>query len=416
MKGQLARSTAKTAVMLGLRVMTQAASLVLLTRLLGPSTYGDFAAIASLAVVFGTVPSLGAGYILLSRGVQDASAMADIWRYAWPLTLLLGAALLIVYVFAGSLLAHGAAPPTYVLLLIGATELLLMPYGQLAGFALQSQEKVPLSQFLLWLPFFLRLLAALPCFWLASDQRLATYAVLQMLAAMFATGLSLWVAQRHVALDWRPRLPSHQELRQGSSYAAMQLIAVNPSEIDKVIAVRAVGAHDAGIYSTTSRILGATALPAIAILLTAQPRLFRHAQQPSSHGRRLIGVIAALTAAWGAACAVVLILGSRFLPYLFGTAYEDMARLMPWMAVIAPFLSLRLAAGTILVAYGHPAERIIFELCGIAVLACGMLALAPDWGVRGLAMANLASEVAMVSVGWWLVTRRLVSTDAGVGS
>lgn len=414
MKGQLAKSSLHTSAMLVLRVATQAATLLLLTRLFGPSLYGNFAAASSLAVLLGTIPTLGAGYLMLYRAADGTSATADVWRYAWPMTGVIGLLLLTPYVLASLGMMETTQLPSLALALVGASELLLLPFASLASFALQSREQVPMSQFLLWLPYVLRALAAAPCFAVAKEHRFAAYALLQFVASLAAVGVCIGIAHRQIKLDWRPRLPTPSELRQGSSYAAMHLVAMNPSEIDKVIALRVVGAHDAGIYATTSRLLGAAALPVVGMLLTAQPRLFRHARQGSVQAGRLIGIVAVLTLGWGLGCAAVLVLGSRLLPYLFGAVYDDMVSLMPWMAAVVPLLSLRLAAGTVLVAYAPPLERIAFELCGIAVLACSMIVLAPRLGLPGLALASIAAETIMNAIGWFLVLRQVARRRSAI--
>ena len=407
MKGRLARSSLQTTALLGLRILTQAAVLVLLTRLLGPRLYGSFAAVASLAVVLGLLPNLGAGFVMLARNTRDDSGTADVWRYAWPMTALLGLFLLTVYVVAAGYITTPSLSMR-ILLALGASELLLTPFTMLLSFALQAHEKVPLSQVVQWLPLGLRVMAALPCFSLVDELRLSAYATLQLLASMLGAGFGLWITRRHVKLDWRPRRATRHELREGASYAAMNLVAANPSELDKIIAVRAVGAHDAGVYAATSRVMTAAVTPVLAMLLASQPRLFRHAHEPTREGHRLIHLIAILALAWGVASGLMLALCSPLLPRLFGESFAGTAGLMPWLAAAAPFLSLRLAAGTVLVTRGRPGERIGFELCGVLALVVGMLVLAPHFGTRGLAMALVIAELSMVLIGWWLVRRHLI--------
>lgn len=100
MKGKLARNSLGTAAMLSLRLATQATVLVLLTRLLGPGFYGSYAALASLVLILGMLPNLGAGFIMLARGRHGPAGIADVWRYAWPTIVALGTLLLVVYVLA----------------------------------------------------------------------------------------------------------------------------------------------------------------------------------------------------------------------------------------------------------------------------------------------------------------------------
>lgn len=411
--GQLARSSVQTSAMLGLRLLTQATLLILLTRLLGPARFGDFAAVSSLAVVLGLLPPLGAGFVMLSHKARDEAAAGEVWRYAWPLSLLLGLTLGLIYMLLARSLVQPSLPMA-VLLAIAGTELLTTPFCTLCSFALQADERVPLSQFVQWLPVGLRILAALPCFAFAMDGRLLVYTSLQCVAALVGALIGLAIVASQVRLLWTPRLPTRRELTMGSSYAAMNLVAVNPSELDKIIAIRAVGPHAAGIYAATARVMVSAVTPVTALLLSAQPRLFRHAHQPTRTGHRLIGLIALCALGWGLFSGLLMGACSPLLPWLFGKSFEAMAGLMPWLATVAPLLALRLCAGTVLVALGHPLERIAFELCGILVLVVAMLGLAPAWGTHGLAMALILAEACMSGLGWWLVWRRLRSGAAAL--
>lgn len=392
--------------MLALRAGTQGLVLILLARLLGPATYGSFAAASSLAVVLGILPNLGAGFVMLAHGTHSKTGAGDVWRYAWPSTVALGLILLLIYVPASWLLLHSTLP-IIVLLAIGSAELLSTPFAMISSFALQTREMVPMSQFVQWLPLGLRIAAIAPCFAAPPAERLITYAALQCITALLGASLGLWITTQRVALDWRPRMATLGELRSGISYAAMQLIAANPSELDKVIAIRAVGQYEAGIYTATARIMSAAVTPVTALLLSALPKLFQHANRPSADGPHLVGLIAKIALIWGCLSGVGLALISHILPILFGHSYVDTAKLMPWLAAVAPMLALRLCAGSILIAYGKPLERAAFELCGALILVGCILVLTPRNGVFGLAAALFIAETSMSIIGWALVWRRL---------
>lgn len=405
--GRLARSSMLTGGVLALRVATQAATLLLLVRLFPPDVFGQLVAAATLAVVMGILPSFGAGLVLMSRIPGDPEAAADVWRYAWPLIAGLGALLLLAYLPLSKLVGGAGALPVSVVLWFGVAELLFAPFSAMSSFALQGHERVPLSQLVQWLPLALRIAAVIPCFLLPEAQRLQAFAMLQCLAALLGALAGYLVTRRLVRLDWRPRRPTRVELREGASYAGMHLVASNTSEIDKMLAVRAVGAHDAGLYSATSRVVIALVMPVLAMLLATQPRLFRHAHAPTAEGARLVRAIALISLGWGAASGLVLAACSPLLPALFGDAYAGTAALMRWMAWAAPFVSLRFAAGSVLMALGRPLYRLLFEVAGVLVLAGAMFAFAARWGLHGAVAAVVLAEAAMATGGWWLVRKRM---------
>jgi O-antigen/teichoic acid export membrane protein len=410
-RGPLARSSLRTAVMLCLRVGTQAATLVLLSRLLAPSTYGAYAAAASLAIVLGTLPSLGSGYILLSRASIDKTSVAETWRYAWPLTCVLGTALVFAYVGIGGYITGTVDVSFGVLFFLGATELVFNPLTMLLSFILQGCEKVATSQFLQWLPFLLRSLAAIACFRLESSERLSGFSQLQFLVSIVGFGVALIMTRKHVTLKWRPRLMTREELRLGSSYAAMYLVAYNPSELDKIAAVRSLGAHNAGIYTAGSRMLGAFAMPIMGLLLAAQPRLFRYSQHTHARNKHVIRIIALVSLGWGLVGTTAFVALHKLIPWLLGSNYTETGQLVPWLAITMPFLTLRMAAGGILISLGKPLERLFFELTGALVLVAGIFFLIPVLQTPGLIVSVVSSELSMAAIGWWRIRKNIKRLD-----
>ncbi|QAU25142.1 lipopolysaccharide biosynthesis protein [Dyella sp. M7H15-1] len=397
--------------MLGLRIVTQAATLILLSRLLAPATYGDYASAASLAVVLGTLPSMGSGYILLARAAVDKTTVAHTWRYAWPLTLVLGLFLLVIYAGFGRYITGNTGFSVEILVFLGMAELIFNPLTMLFSFIMQGCEKVATSQFLQWLPLLLRAIAVLACFNLPQSDRLTGFAGLQLIASFLGCGAGLIVVRRLVSLTWRPRFMTRQELRLGASYAAMLLVAYNPSELDKIVAVRSLGAHGAGIYTAASRILGAFATPIAALLLAAQPRLLRHSKDTHLQNRRLIGIIGLIALAWGIAGTFLFASFHPLIPWLLGNAYAETGKLVPWLAITMPFLTLRMAAGGILVALGKPLERLLFELSGAMFLITGIVCLTPILHTIGLIIAVIGSELSMMIIGWWRIQKNVRRLD-----
>jgi O-antigen/teichoic acid export membrane protein len=401
----------RTAVLLCTRVGIQAITLILLSRLLAPSTYGSYAAAASLAVVLGTLPSLGSGYVLLAQASRKKALATDTWRYAWPLTLVIGAMLIVVYMYCGWYVTKSAPVSLLVLFWLGATELILNPLILLLSFVMQGCERIVTSQFLQWLPLFLRAIAALLCFTLATPDRLSSYTAMQLGASLIGIWVALAVTKSHVNLTGRPRLMTWKELRLGASYAAMHLVAYNPSELDKIVAVRSLGAYSAGIYTAASRMLGAFAMPMSALLLAAQPRLFRHSENTHKQNKRLISLIALIAVIWGLSGTVIFAFGHQVIPWLLGPAYTETGQLVPWLALTMPFLTLRLAAGGILVALGRPLERMLFELSGVLILTTGIVFFTPKLQTLGLIIAVIGSELSMAIIGWWRIWKNLQAFD-----
>lgn len=403
MIGTLARSTARTTVVLVLRLVTLAASLVLLARLLPPELYGPYAALASLAVLLGLLPTLGCGYIMLSQASRDSKAIEYIWRAAWPLSLCVGAILLGLLMVAISWMGMDRYLGHFIPAGIGIIELFMMPLIQLCSWIHQANNQVARGQLLQWLPLGLRLAATLPCLAISHDQRLNTFVLLQILAATIALIMSLGVTLKRFELQSTPRLISAPELRQGLSYCAMHVMAMNPSEIDKIAITQYASAHEAGIYAITNRVLGALMTPISALLLVAQPDLFQMGEQRSARRRQLIRLIFLYGSAGGILATLTMVLGGQILPWLFGSNYLDVSHLAPFIAAAALPLALRISSGTVLVALGHPFHRLIFEIVGVITLLALISRLVPAYGLTGAAIALGCAELLMAVVGWFLV-------------
>ena len=403
MPHSLAQSSLRTIVMMAARIIVQGSTLIFVTRALGPAIYGGYIAAASLAVVLGLIPNLGSGYILMTRASHSPSAVTDTWSYGWPLSLALGTVLSILFPFIAHPVAAGILSYSS-LAIIGAVELLVSPLTLLLCFVLQSVGRVPTGQFVLTLPLLLRMIAAAAC--LIDDRiSLIGFLILQGVAALAGLVAAFLVTSRIVTLTRNVRRPTSDEIRIGSGYAAMHMVAANPAEIDKIVSPLLLGDHAAGVYSATSRVMNAVVMPVVGVLLASQPRLFRHAAEPTDEGHRLITILMRLAFFWGALGGIAMFLTAPLLPIIFGSAYADAATLMPWMALAAPFVSLRLAAGTVLVALGHPLQRLQFELAGIVILSVLLVLGSQVAGPRGMAVALSLAECAMACYGWLLVRR-----------
>lgn len=404
-KQSLTHSSLLTMVVLGIRLVTQACSLVLMARLLGPALYGQVVAAVSLALVTGIVPNLGAGWVLMSRMAHESErAPADVWSYTWPLHLGVGLALLAAYLLAAPTITAAHLPPL-VWLLLGATDILITPSTMHLSSTLQATERVPLGQLAQWIPLGLRLLVIAPCFMLPKSTMLLGYASLQSIAAITGLLCAWRITSRRVSLRSPPRLPRASEIKTGSAYAALSLISANLGELDKIIAVHAVGAYQAGIYATTSRLISAGTAPVVAILMSVQPRLFTLARRDRGELQRLIVRIALSAAVIGLCAALMILLVTPLLTAMFGTAYRAIPHLLHFMAWIVPIMGLRLAAVNIMIAMGHPSRRIVFDLFGACSLVVLMIFLGHRYGASGLGMALLGNELLLAVLGWLIVGR-----------
>ena len=271
--GPIAKSTIRTSFVLGLRLVVQAGTLLLVARMLGPEQFGAFAGIAALAVLLGALASLGSNLVLLGAMSNDPVLKEQILSWAIPTTLFAGAVLLAIFLAISKTVLSEADVSLVVLLAIGVTEFWLQPLFSLVVAEHHSQGRIALSQLLHVIPLALRMLVAMGILFISPARPLEIYASSYLLASflplMIATAKTSWPVIKH----WR--LPRYNELKNTVGFAALNITNMGPAELDKTLAARLMPMAEAGVYSAAARAIGAVVLPVSAMLLSALPRLFR---------------------------------------------------------------------------------------------------------------------------------------------
>lgn len=399
MKGPIAKGTIRTTFVLGLRLIVQAGTLLLVARMLGPQQFGAFAGVAALAVVLGTLSTFGTHLVLLGEVSKDPVRRNQVLPYAIPTTVLCGGVLLAVYLAICLLVLHAAGVPSTVLLAIGFAETLLQPLFGLLAVEHLALGRIARSQLLQTLPLALRLAAAAIVFLVRPADPLAAYGYGYFLASVVALGIAMGTlpAPWPTLHSWRlPRLP---EIREAAGYAALNVTATSPAELDKTLATRLLPLPAAGLYAAGARIIGAATLPVMAMMLSALPRLFREGRDLPRRTARLVRWIFAATLAYSIALTVVLWLVAPIFVWIFGTKYEGIQHVIHWLCLAVPGMALRMAAGNILMALGRPWARVGFEVAGLVALLVAAILLTRQFGIIGMPLALACSEWVMAIVG-----------------
>lgn len=404
-RGPIALATIRTSLVLGFRLFVQAGTLLLVTRMLGPERFGAFAGVAALAVVLGTLSSFGTHLVLLGAISKDPTQRISVLRYALPTTLLCGVVLLVAFLLICALVLHSSGVHWSVLLAIGAAEMVLLPLVGLVTAELLALECTARSQVLQTLPLVLRLLAAALVFWQAPAEPLTIYGY----AYCIATAIPLALVMVCMPEPWPAlsmwRRPTSRELRESVGYAALNITAMAPAELDKTLASKLMPLSAAGLYAAASRIVGAVTLPVIALMLAALPRLFRASTTQSRGSARLLRWVFGVTALYSTALAVMLWWCAPLFVWLLGEHYDGVDDVIRWLCFAIPGMALRLAAGSALMAQGRSWWRVGYESVGLVVLAVAAIVFTTSLGGHSMPLALVCSEWSMALLGGWLVVR-----------
>lgn len=403
MKGPIARGTIRTSFVLGLRLVVQAGTLLLVARMLGPQQFGAFAGVAALALILGALSTFGTHLVFLGEVSKDPSQRRNVLRFALPTTLLCGSVLLAAYFGLSHLILGKAGLPFSSLLAIGLAELFLQPLITLLSAEYLALGRIARSQLIQTLAPVFRLFAAGAIELLHLPNPFSIYVMAYLAASLVALGIVLILHPAPLPGLRSFRLPNWPEVKGASGYAVINITKASPAELDKTLALRLLPLDTAGVYAAGARVVGATTMPIIAMALSALPRLFRDgALQPARTGRLLIWMFSA-AALYGVMLAACLWLAAPLFKWLFGAKFSGIDTILRWLCIAIPGMSLRLTAGNSLMALGQPWMRVGFEVTGVVILVVASVMLTSSMGAIGMALALATSEWVMAIVGGLLV-------------
>lgn len=416
MSGPIARGTIRTTFVLGLYLLVQAGTLLLVARMLGPHQFGAFAGVASLAVLLGTLSSFGTHIVLLGEVAKEPARRNQVLAYAIPTTLICGGALLITYLIVCTRVLRVAGVPWTVLLAIGITEIWLQALFRLTVSEHHGLGRIARSQLLKTLPLALRLIAATAVFVARPANPLLAYGyaypTLSLLALVLAISSlpTVWPSPRL----WH--LPAPADLRHSAGYAALTMTASGPGELDKTLATKLLPLSAAGLYAVGTRIIAATTLPISAMTDSALPRLFRESSDRPQHTRRLLAWIFGSAFVYSLVVAVALWKIAPVFDWIFGVKYHHLDIAIRWLCLAVPGVGLRMAAGNVLMALGKPWVRVAFEGIGLAVLVSTAVVITSRYGTTGMPLALASSEWSMAVIGWAYVRHHLSNVASPPGT
>lgn len=407
LRGPIAIGTIRTSFVLGLRLIVQSGTLLLVARMLGPQQFGAFAGIAALAVILGTLSTFGTNTVLLGEVSKDPARRDEVLPYAVPFTFSCGTVLLAIYLLICIFVLEEACVSVTTLLAIGITETLLQPLFVLPAMEQLGRGRIARSQLLQTLPLVLRLAAAAAVFVLQPADPLTAYGYGYLVASLIALGIATLVMPAPWPTLKKWRLPGGPEVRNAAGYAVLNITATSPTELDKTLATKLLPLAASGVYAAAGRVIGAATLPVIAMMLSALPRLFREGQDQPKLTARLLRWIFAAALGYSIALAALLWFIAPIFVWLFGPKYQGIEHTIHWLTLAVPGMALRLAAGSVLTALARPWMRVGFEVAGLAVLVISAVILTAEFSVIGMPLALACSEWAMALLGLALLRKSL---------
>lgn len=393
--GPITKSTIRTSGVLGLRLLIQAGTLLLVARILGPNEFGIFAGVAALAVLIGTFSTFGTHLVLLGEMSKDPHQREHILSYAVPTTLIGGSLLFVLYLGVCELVFADILLPLSVLVCIGVTETILLPLYVLPTMESLAVGKTARSQLITIFPLGLRMLVAVGIFLFSPPEPLLIFAWLYMAMALLALALMKWKKSSAWLSFKQWRIATSAELKHSAGYAALAMTAAGPSEVDKMLAVKLLPMGVTGIYIAASRVIGATTLPVIALLLSAMPRLFRYRKEKEHQSHQLIKWVFFTVLLYGLILTGLLWLIAPLIERLFGEKYVGIAQMVQFLCLVIPGMALRQASTSILMTLGLPWIRAMVELLGMLALILFAIIFSYFSAEKSVALAFILCELSI---------------------
>jgi O-antigen/teichoic acid export membrane protein len=407
----LARNTAWMLMGNGSRFFLQAASFVIITRVLGTAGYGAFAgvlALVSLAVPF---VGLGAGNIMIKNTARDPRAFAASYRTALAVTVATGVAFC-VGALAAARFVLPASVPRMLVVSVALSDLLFAGFFDVSWKAYQAFNRLRRVAQLHLLLSALKLGAALAFAALAPKPTPASWGVLYALCTLASTGLALWLAYREVyAVATDGPVPPFSPVE--GFYFSTSLAAQNVyNDLDKTMLARMSTLEATGIYAASYRVVEMAYLPIRSLFFAAYADFFQHGAKGVRATLRFGRGLMPVAMGYAVVAVVGIFLAAPLLPLLSGAGYAEAVAAARWLALIPLLRVTHHFAADILSGAGHQGRRMLMQLV-VAVANVGFnLWLIPMYGWKGAAWASLLSDGVLGILMWWTVWAVLRAEEA----
>ena len=235
-------------------------------------------------------------------------------------------------------------------------------------------------------------------YWSLVAQRL-TYTALVMLGSWSLSG-------------WRPGLPRRCEglgglLGFGGSVTGNSLVALLARNLDQVLIGWFWGPHPLGFYERAYKLLMVPINNVTGpIYSVGLPMLSRLRGEPERYRRAYLDLTEKLAMASMPAAALVLVCADWVVAVLLGSQWHDAAPILRWLALAAIPLPVGLATGLLFVSQERGRDLLTVGTLG-ATISVSAIVIGLPFGPEGVAACfALATTCLRVPMGFWLAGRK----------
>ena len=397
-RSEALRSTLVMSIGMGLRLLSQTVSFLIVSRFMGAAEFGAFVSVAALVSIIVPFSGWGADLLILRTVARLPSEFAQAWGSglaflgvsALPLAVM---AMLVVPLFTK------ASIPGELVCYVVIADIIFAPIISI-GYACYRAVDRPMGAALLYAGITMaRLVAAL--LWAGLGSYDARSWVRYYCGASIAFALiSPLLVRRDLGMPkWKVRW---NEWRDGFQFSLLVASGIASGAIATPMVALLSDLPTAGTYAATMRIVEAASIPFHALMFSVLPRLFRSGASSLNESLRLaVRMLPATLVATllGSLCVVLL---APITPILLGHSYTGTGNVMMLLAPFPVLLGLYLLAADVLVSSHHTGLRILLQclMPMVNIVLCTLLV--PHFGAVGAAIAVLISYTIMAIAAWSL--------------
>jgi O-antigen/teichoic acid export membrane protein len=153
----------------------------------------------------------------------------------------------------------------------------------------------------------------------------------------------------------------------------------------------------AGLYTAAYRFIDFTFTPINGLLISSYANFFRHGADGVRGSVDWAKKIIVWASAYGLLAAIGLYFIAGLLPFFLGSAYNETAVILRWLAPIIIFKSVELLIANILTGSGHQGVRTSIQLSLAMINFLVTIWLIQLYGWFGAALASIGTEVLAVA-------------------
>lgn len=389
--GALARNSLRFLTWQILRAGCLGAYLILLTRILGATTYGALSGPLSLAVIFGTLSGGGASLMLLRDTAKDGASLSLAWSRLWSASMLLSPVCVALYAVAAHIL-FGSSFSWRLLSMFAASEIILSPLVTAVATAFQARERLGMAGAIMTLPALGRLFAVVLLAVIAPTQPLTIYPMLHLVAVMVVTFAAIALLMTNTQLTWRISSLRSEWWRDCRGLSLMYFVAGAATDLDKSLVLRFGTAELAGHYTLGYRIIMMLAMPVLSLAQAALPRTVRQIADRSEALPRLVASMGLASLGYSCLASIALWFGGTTILGWFGPDFTEIHTVILEFCGLFTLYNLRLIPCILLHAAGQSMRRASIEAIALVVLCTLSAILIPLYGLRGAVLTAMASE------------------------